>query len=467
MERLGNGETKVTGYRIKKGEKGPVFHERTYSKNETKEIWIYSLDDKDVFNVYGEGKAKIKVRLIGGQNKDTYDIKEGKKVTFYDYKSKESIVVTDNGKQRLTDDYETNVYDFEKVKNNVTSIIPTIGFNPDDGFNAGFSFKQTNYGFERNPFTSQHKFSAAYSFATSGIETYYSGEFANVLEHFNFNIEAAFNTESFTNNFFGLGNTTFNFNADDGDEFDLDFNRVKIQSFTVKPSLKWHGQLDGQFQFGVSFESHDVERTEGRFIANEFDVDNDIFDTQNFIGVEAKYYFENKDSKAFPTLGFQVGLETGYKNNTDSGDGFAYVIPEIGFDYKLIPSGNVVLATDFKGHVNFGDDFQFYQGASLGGDSGLRGFRNERFIGNSSFVQSTDVRWNFTDLKTNVIPIKLGVYAGLDYGRVWLDDESSNKWHNSYGGGFFLNATNLFTGNLSAFNSDEELRIAFKLGFGF
>ena len=59
------------------------------------------------------------------------------------------------------------------------------------------------------------------------------------------------------------------------------------------------------------------------------------------------------------------------------------------------------------------------------------------------------------------------MYAGVDYGRVWFDDENSNKWHNSYGGGFFLNATNLFTGNLSAFNSDEELRIAFKLGFGF
>jgi hypothetical protein len=32
-----------------------------------------------------------------------------------------------------------------------------------------------------------------------------------------------------------------------------------------------------------------------------------------------------------------------------------------------------------------------------------------------------------------------GIFAGFDYGRVWLDGEASNKWHQSVGGGIWLN----------------------------
>ncbi|MEM6686801.1 MAG: phosphoesterase, partial [Bacteroidota bacterium] len=45
IERLPNKQTKVTAYRIKNGEKGTIFHERVYNREETKEIWIYALDD--------------------------------------------------------------------------------------------------------------------------------------------------------------------------------------------------------------------------------------------------------------------------------------------------------------------------------------------------------------------------------------------------------------------------------------
>ncbi len=83
----------------------------------TKEIWIYGLDDDDIFKVSGEGNNLIKVRLIGGQNKDTYNIENGNKVKIYDYKSKENEFITNKGSKKLTDDYETNVYDYKKLKN--------------------------------------------------------------------------------------------------------------------------------------------------------------------------------------------------------------------------------------------------------------------------------------------------------------------------------------------------------------
>ncbi len=475
IERMQGGKTKVTAYRIKNGKKGEVFHQRTYSRDQTKEIWIYALDDKDVFHVTGNGNHLIKLRLIGGQNKDTYDIENGKKTTYYDYKSKKSEVKSNKGIKKFSDDYETNVYDYKKLKNNTNQLIPSIGSNPDDGLRIGIVNTYTNYGFERNPFTSQHSFSAAYYFATNGFNLNYNGEFANVIKSMNLGMEVQFNSPNYSINFFGYGNSTPNPEADedDGINADLDFNRTRIRTFRIRPSLIWRGEMGASLNVGVLYESNEVERTAGRFVET-FEADDPIFDEQDFYGVDARYEFTNADLEAFPTLGFQLALQTGYKNNVDSEKGFGYLIPELGISYRLIPSGQLVLATKLRGHMNLGDDFEFYQGAALGANTGLRGYRNERFTGKSAFVQSVDLRWNFSDVKTGVMPLYIGIYGGLDYGRVWVDDDlvlntiyNEDDWNTSIGGGLFINMANMLTGNISAFSSDDGLRIAFKMGFGF
>lgn len=467
IKRMSNGQTKVTTYRIKGGEKKDKFHERIYNHHETKEIWIYGLDDDDVFEVTGNGDHIIKVRLIGGQNNDTYDIENGKGVTYYDYKSKKNTIVTNKGHKKFIDDYETNVYDYKKLKNNTTQILPSLGANPDDGFRIGATAIFTNYGFERNPFTAEHQIAASYYFATSGLDLDYKSEFANIFPNINLGMDVHFNSPNYAVNFFGFGNETSNPEADENDglDVDLNYNRVKYSTLSFTPSLIWKGRSGARFRVGLLYESIEVEETQGRFI-NLFIGDNEEVHN-NFYGVNAKYNYVNKDNEAFPTLGFQTSLEAGYKNNISTEKGFAYVIPEIGFDYKLVPSGQLVLATNLHGHINFGDDFEFYQGAVLGGKTGLRGYRFQRFTGKSAFSQSTDVRWNFSSLKTGLLPIHIGIYGGIDYGRVWVDKEDSDKWNNSFGGGLFVNMAEMMTANISAFNSDDGLRLAFKLGFGF
>ena len=469
IERLPNGQTTITASTIKKGKKNRVFHQRTYNRTETKEIWIYGLDEEDVFIVKGDGDDLIKIRIIGGQNNDKYTILNGKKVIIYDFKSKKNTFTTNKGRKKLTDDYEINVYDYKKLKNSNNVIMPTIGFNPDDGVKVGFSNIYTAYGFERNPFTSQHSLSGAYYFATNGIELDYTSEIANVFGDWNFGVNSTFTSPNFAMNYFGLGNNSINLEADDLKE--EDYNRIKISKFFAGTFIQWKSDLDAEIKIGVKYQTIKVENTADRFVSSpQFGIPNSVFENQKFINTEASYNFENIDNHAFPTKGMKTEIIAGYTSNLNNDNNFGYLIPSISFDYKIIPSGQLVFATKLKSHFTFGDSYEFYQAANIGGNDGLRGYRNQRFTGKNSLYHSSDVRLNIRSFKTSLVPLNIGVFGGFDYGSVWGQENTTfknTKFNTSLGGGVFFNAANMMSGNISAFNSDDGLRIAVNFGFAF
>jgi hypothetical protein len=462
IERLKNGITEIRGYRLKGGKKRELFHQKKYKKDLTKEIWIYGLDDKDVFNVFGEKSDVIKVRIIGGQNNDTYNITNGKSVTIYDYKSKKNTFKTNKGIQKLTDKYDINVYDYKKLKYNTTEMLPSIGLNPDDGVNLGLTTTFTNFGFERNPFTSQYTIATSYYFATKGFDINLKSEFANVIENWNLGLEATFTSPNYSVNFFGFGNETTNPYFINKNTFDEDYNRVKIRKTEFSPYLIWRGELGGNFKIGLNYQSIDIEKTAGRYIATTT-----LANKNTFWGAEAHYNFENQDNKAFPTLGMKADFKIGYTSNAKNNANFSYFIPSLSFDYKLISSGQLVFATKVKGHLNFGNGFEFYQAASIGANDGLRGYRNQRFTGKNSFYQKSDIRLNLRKIKTGLLPLHIGLYTGFDYGRVWLENDIPTTWNSSFGGGVFINGADMISANIGVFKGKENTRISFSLGFNF
>ncbi len=461
---LPEGKLDVKGYRIKGGEKADVFFDRSYDPQFTREIWIYGLDDDDVMEVVGN-RGKIKVRLIGGQNNDIYKIhKASKNVHVYDFKSKKNTYdEAFRGRLHKINNYETNTYQFLDIKASNNQFLPSLGFNPDDGINLGVTNTYTFNSFRRNPFTQRHTLTAGFYFATSGFDLKYSGEFAHVFEKVNLELAARFTSPNFAMNFFGFGNETPNFD----DDLEFDFNRVKIRTLEFAPSLVWRGQLGSKVKLGVAYQNFEVEETEDRFIDGFF-TDEGRDTQQQFLGVNAEYSYSNADDEAFPTMGMAFTLQGGYTANLDDSDRtFGYVIPSLSLAYKIASNGSVVLATEFKGHVNFGDDFEFYQGASIGANNGLRGFRFQRFTGKSAYFQNTDIRWSFRKRRTGLLPVTPGIYGGFDYGRVWFPDDNSTRWHNSYGGGFFANGAGILSASVGLFNSVDGLRFAFGFGFGF
>ncbi|TAI47974.1 metallophosphoesterase [Flagellimonas allohymeniacidonis] len=463
---LKDGSLEIRGYRIKGGEKKDLFFEKIYHPEFTKEVWVYGLDDDDVFDV-NTATSKIKIRIVGGQNNDVYKIDgKAKKAHIYDFKAKNNTYdEAFGGSVHRLNDYDTNTYEFLKIKASNNMLLPLLGFNPDDGFSIGVTDTYTFNGFRQNPFTQQHTFNAGFYFATSGFDLGYNGEFAHIFENVNLELNARFTSPNFAINFFGFGNETEN--NDDEEELELDFNRVKIRTIKFAPSLVWRGRLGSKVRVGASYENFDVEETGDRFIEGFFtDAGRDT--QQDFFGVDAEYGYSNADSEAFPTLGMSFSLHGGYKTNlSDSGRAFGFIIPSLSIDHKLCSNGRLVLATKVKGHFNIGDDFEFYQGASIGANNGLRGFRFQRFTGKTAFYQNTDLRLSFRSRKAGFLPVTPGVFGGFDYGRVWFPGDSSDKWHNSVGGGFFVNGADILSANIGLFNSADGLRFAFGLGFGF
>ena len=474
---MGNGMTSVKGFRIKDGIKGEQFHERLYDPNENKEIWIFGLDDDDYFEVKGDGKGTIALRLVGGQNVDTFNILNGRGVHIYDYKNKTNKFETKKGRVHLKDDYYTNIYDYKKIKYNSKVIVPIIGSNPDDGFKLGVNGTFKKNAYEGENFTSMNSVRAQYYFATSGFDIAYNGEFSEIFNNVNLGIRAKITSPNFAVNFFGFGNSTPNLNAEDDSDGeaieDLDYNRVKKSTYAISPSLIKTGEYGSRFSAGITFESIEIENTMDRFINDFVGTDSDL-ERDEFIGADINYNFSNSDNSAFPTLGLNFDLLFGYRSNVNNSRNYSFFVPSLAVNYKLVPSGNNVLATKIQSHMNLGDDYEFYQAASIGGDNGLRGYRNQRFSGKSAFYQSTDIRFNLKRHKTAVIPIESGFYVAFDYGRVWVDDDlvsnpdfNEDRLNTSFGGGLFFNMVHMVTANIGAFGSDDGLRIAFKLGFGF
>ncbi|WDF62430.1 metallophosphoesterase [Flavobacterium sp. KACC 22763] len=465
----------VLNHNVKKGIEIQVFRikkegdELLYTKNitddKTKNLWIYGLDDNDVFEVKGNEKSSIKIRLIGGQNNDTYNIENGRKVIVYDFKSKENTYNLDSKTQtQLTDDYDVNAYNYEKPKYNVVSGLPNIGYNPDDGVKVGVNVNYTVNNFKQNPYTQKHIFNAFYYFATGGLEFNYAAHFPGLLGKWVIDVESLYTTPNFAMNYFGYGNE-----SQYDDDLGMDYNRVRIRKFNASGAIRHVGRYGSEFSIQPIFQRMTVEDTENRYINIPGIVNPEVFDSQNYGSLKVKYQFKNSDFAAKPTLGMAFMIAATWTTNLDdTKKNFPTLESFLGFTHKIDHNGKLILATYFKGKAIFNNNYEFYQGASLGGDTDLRGYRNERFLGSSYFSQSSDLRLSIGKIRKTIVPFTYGILGGFDYGRVWLDGENSKKWHQDYGGGLWLNAINVITARISYFKSPDEIgRLIFGAAYSF
>jgi hypothetical protein len=464
----GPGYTKVQVFNPKKNGEKELHYERAFLNDETEEIRIYGLDGDDEFDVRGEARRAIKLRLVGGFDKDKFDDESkvggwSKKTLVYDEPDGGKIKDDNEISDRRTRRYILNEYDYTDNNINYLMVLPIMGFNPDDGFRLGASVDHFRYGFKKKPYKSRHRFSGGYAFATQAYSFEYQGEFVDVLGKWDFLANVEWHAEQFVINFFGLGNESQN------PVDNLSFNRIRKGAIFVRPALRYTFRNGGQFSISPQYESHEVEQTQDRFVSTaEAGLRPAVFEDQRFWGGEMRYLYENLDVRAAPTKGFRFLLDAGYKQNIEEGGrSYGFAAAEMTLYQRLSHNGNLVWATHLGGQHNLGT-FEFYQAAIIGGRQALRGFRQQRFAGNSAFYHSNDIRWRLiNEARTYVSPISFGLFGSVDYGRVWLDGEDSDRWHNSYGGGIWLGTLDVLTISAGYHQSTEGGRVLVQAGFNF
>lgn len=463
ITRLPDGKTNIRSFTTINGIKSDTLIDRTYSNKDTKEIWVYGLGGKDKFTVDGKENNLIYIRIIGGHDEDVFSLNEGRRVKVYDHESKPNIVEEKNGGTfRFTDVYNLNTYDYRKQIDRSQGLVSAIGYNPDDGFRAAMQYVYRVDNFQRNPFSQKHVVNVAYFTDINSFEISYSGEFANIQDNLNLSFGARFTSPNFKVNFFGFGNETSNFQDTEG----FEFNRVEVQHISANVGLLRNSNFGSFFKLQTTFDGYEVNNSTTNYISN-VNVE-DKGETSFFGTLEGIYNYRSYDNILNPTLGMLFDLNVGVTDNLkDTDDVFGFIKSRIGFYNTLVKNRKLVLKTTINYQLNIGDRYQFYQAANLGGDNGLRGYREQRFTGKSFLVGGADLRYSLPKFKVGLIPLQSGIFVGTDLGRIWLPEENSKKWHNSYGGGLWINGSGGLNANLSVFNSVEGTRLTFGLGFDF
>ena len=464
VTRVDNYLTNVKISRLKDGGKSEPFIDRTYDSRITRELWIYGLDDKDIFEVNGRANNAIFTRLIGGQDNDSYIINEGQKIKVYDHRSKENTVLENNGARfKFTDVYNLNLFNFEKNRTKSMSITPGLGFNPDDAILLKAAATYTINGFQRNPFSQQHSFTANYAFATTGFRLDYEGEFANFFLDWNLNIGGTVTNDNYVQNFFGFGNETKN------NEDDYDYNRVNRSIYAGHIGVLKRSAFGSDYGFRAIIEGIELEDTNERIITDLIPSPNELYYERQFFGaLEADYDYVSTDNKINPAKAMKFNLDIGVKGNLQKSDQVhGYLNSSVEFYNALIKNKKFVIRTNLRTQLRFGNDYFFYQAANLGGETGLRGYRSERFTGRNSLVGGADLHYYLPSFKTRILPLQIGVFAGGDLGRVWQKGDFSDKWHNDYGGGIRITAAESLSGTFSLFKGEEHARFSFALGVNF
>lgn len=449
---------------FKKNASEPWFS-KSYQKKTTDALWLFGLNDDDIFEVKGTGTSRIKLILAGGYQHDTYQIENGKKVKIYDFRSQNNTYETVPAARKIISDrYNNNMYNFRKPMYSYGTLYPDVAYNPDDGVAVGLTYSYVVNRYIRNPFTAKHDFNARYFSATGGFSLNYHGLMKEAVSDWDLGIQAQYTTPFFTQNFFGLSNESPYFR----EEVEKKYNRARLREIRFSPSLSKTLWNHVEHQLQLDFQSMKVEKTEGRYISEAPEISEAIFRSKEFVGATYAFSYLNKDHPVFPQLGMELNATANWKTSLNhENQNFLTLTGHLKIDHRIDKNGRFVLANALSAAWINNRNFEFYQAANIGGDNGLRAYRTQRFSGKSFVLNSSEIRWNLGQLRNSFLPASYGVALGYDVGRVWNPGERSTKWHQSAGASVWLTMLNKISLRMNGFSGEDGFRLSFGLGMSF
>ena len=479
VTRLNDEETQVTVYKTKKeGDIVKQIYQRTFNRSETDEIRLYGLGGNDRFEIEGEVDKGIKIRVIGGEDEDVIlDQSQvsgwGKKTLVYDTRQGNTLQLGPEAKNLTSNRLGVNAYDRYAFKYNMALPLIYGTFNADDGIYLGLGTLLTTHGFRKDPYASRNLLLFKYAFRTNSFDTRYTGDFTDVFGTTDLRVSADIRIPSYVTNYFGLGNETENLAAGRTGEKDIDFYRARFEFIEISALMKSRVGQRGLFFIGPAYQSFELQQRDREdFFIYDF-ANNDLSETsafngRSYFGLSMSYEMDRRNKTIIPTTGMYFNLSSKfYKGLTNASNDLSKITGELAFYHSFRIPAKLTFATRIGGGYNFGD-FEFFQANTLDGNSNLRGYRKTRFAGRSSFYNNFDLRLKLFSFKSVITPGSFGLVGFNDFGRVWVEDENSDKWHHGYGGGVWLSPLDeAVISFMLAFSEEESPLPLLKFGFLF
>ncbi len=440
----------------------------------TKEVQLYGINKDDQFSIKGNHKSSIKLRIIGGSGEDVI-VNESSNKDILVYDRPDGITVTGPYKSHIKDQKGINRYNRLDWQQNRMLKFPSLGFYTDEGFGFTYNVLWKTFGFRSDPFKSNNILNASFFPQNSAVVVNYAGYFPKALGKWDFQLNVFGVGPAFTQFYYGLGNNYIDFREDFPGVDDPNGSRFHIVSGThvdLNPGFVQPIWKASTFTINPSFEYFNLDETDDAprfYLTDAANLSPGVLEAKYYGGLRLEWNTQRLDSPVIPSRGFQFTMFSDYKlnlQNTDFsnltlGSGLKAYIP---FNQKQ----TVVLAMNIGGAYTFGDT-EFFHRNYLGGNTGLRGFRNNRFAGEGVVYHSNDLRIKLAKGK-GAFPLGLGIFGSFDYGRVWYGDEVNevDGFHTSYGGGIFLTPLNLVGLRIGYFQGegdDSTLVVGGALGF--
>jgi len=302
-----------------------------------------------------------------------------------------------------------------------------LGGSSDLGLLLNVGLTTTGYGFRKLPWADQQTARVSYSTKLQRFRADYVGRYRLESSRLVTGLDARASGIE-VSRFYGFGNDT----PDLEDEARAE---LKQREVVVAPSLRRSLGSSAEVAVGLLGKFYRTTRVSGSILDEVAPYG--VEDTGQ-LGVHGTFSLDTTDRPGLPSRGVRATVTgVAYPALWGIESTFGEVHGEVA---AWVSAADAPLAPTVKvragGKQVFGT-YPFYEAAFVGGPDTVRGLDRQRYAGDGAV-------WGGAELHVRLLrvsafaPGQLGLIGLVDFGRVFVDGESSRTWHRGVGGGLFI-----------------------------
>lgn len=405
------------------------YFQRRFDPGETEEVRVYLEGGDDRVAVRGR-PGSIRLRVMPGSGADAIDDSAAGATRVYDVVEEDRVSRgpgTRVGARAYTPPLDPRS-PWIPPRDWGGDVVPVlwVSGSPDIGAFLGAGVVREEYAFRRHPFSSRHAFRAGYATAARTYRVAYEGEARRTSSRVRATLGMRASGIEILR-FHGFGNET------ERDPSSSSFHKVEQQQFAIEPALSLPLGRRGSLSVGPFLAYAATELSPGRLITLTRPYGADGFG-QAGLASNLDWDSSAGDVNARRGTRLHIGgrlrpeaLDVEEAFGSVDGDAVAFVTAPV----PLEPT----LAVRAGGKHVFGR-YPFHEAAFVGGTT-VRGLGEQRYAGDSAAYANAELRVSLGHFFL-LFPGEAGLFALADTGRVFLDGESSDRWHSGVGGGFWI-----------------------------